>query len=90
MKEQFSKEAKERQKAAGETHGRGQEVKEKVPEPIAGQARDKAGEAVGVDFDMVRSLEKNDRSPCLFLNLRQRRPRWKMSGVRIRVLPKLT
>lgn len=41
--------AKERQKEAGKTHGRGKEkVPANLPEPIKGDARDQLGKAVGV------------------------------------------
>ncbi len=45
----YDRQAKERQREAGKIHGRGKEkVPEKLPEPIRGDARDKAGKAVGV------------------------------------------
>lgn len=64
----FEAEAKERQKAAGKEHGRGkpesgknpEEKKVPVPgpEPIKGDARDKAGEAFGVSGKSVDRAEK--------------------------------
>jgi len=58
----YEKEAKKRQKDAGKSHGKGQpKVKETVPEPISGQARDKAGKAVGVSgktIDMARKVKE--------------------------------
>ena len=45
MKEQYAREAKERLKTS--TGGKSPRPREKVPEPEAGRARDKAGEAAG-------------------------------------------
>lgn len=45
----YAAEAKERQRDAGKTHGRGKgKLPEKLPEPIKGDSRDKAAEAVGI------------------------------------------
>lgn len=51
MKELFAKEAKERQ-------GTRTDIKEKFPESEIGQARDKAGEAVGVSGRYIDQAEE--------------------------------
>ena len=45
----FAIEAKERQVEAGRLHGAGQQVTQKVGEPLAPKSRDRAGELLGVN-----------------------------------------
>lgn len=53
MKEQYARAAKERQQASGGDRKSDESVPVKVPEPNGGDARDKAGEAVGVSGKSV-------------------------------------
>jgi hypothetical protein len=64
-KEQYAKEAKERKRAAGEKHGRGQKVPVNLPGANdAGDARDKAGEALGVSGKSVDYAAKTLADGC--------------------------
>ena len=45
----FAIEAKERQVEAGRLHGAGQQVVQKVAQPLAPKSRDRAGELLGVN-----------------------------------------
>jgi len=54
----FAEDAKRRQKKAGEEHGRGQKVKEKIPEAIRPQAREEAAKSVGVNDRYVQDAKK--------------------------------
>jgi len=54
----FAADAKRRQKESGEQHGRGQKVKEKIPEPIRPQAREEAAKSVGVNDRYVSDAKK--------------------------------
>ena len=69
----FAADAKRRQKQAGKEHGRGQKVKEKIPEAIQPQpqAREQAAKAVGVNDRYVSDAKKvKEEAPEVFERLK--------------------
>ena len=61
----YEKEAKGRQRKAGEIYGRGQKVPEDLPEPIKGDARDQAGAAGHSSYFTI--TENRQSGKCLAL-----------------------
>lgn len=57
VEEMFAAEAKERQRAAGREHGRGQKLQQKVAEAVHVQARDKAAKATGANRQYVSDVK---------------------------------